>query len=224
MTRNPGIVTLSDYRPNQPTLICGSGRSGTTAFATWIVNSGHFRFVADEASRDSTLEIKGINEAIARGDAAHLTAFRKKTAKGYAKNFFLKSPLFEIHAEMKPPLKKSWAGANVIILMRDPVAVGSREKSVETPGFILSAHRHVTEAANRLRASIASALKLSETMGVALISYEKMITNSEDIAASFNEWTGNPALTLNAWSQSVRPNSPGYFKKLSEDEFRASGN
>jgi hypothetical protein len=217
MMVNHGFLQLSDYRKDQPTVICGSGRSGTTAFALWVVNSGHFPFVADASDFYTTLEIHGLNEAVARGDHKLVAKFRNRTQANYSPSFFFKCPTFEVRAMKSPFLADVWGEANMVLMMRDPVAVACREKSVANPTRNFTKEVHVERAVQRLHATVNAAVHLSNAMGVALVSYEKMITNGSDIAAHFNEWVGVEGLLQTAWSRSVTPNASGYRKKIEGD-------
>jgi hypothetical protein len=220
MILNHGFIQLSDYRKDQPTVICGSGRSGTTAFALWVVNSGHFPFVADASDIDSTLEIHGINQAIAQKNFEAVRQFRDRAQTNYSLSFFFKKPTFEHHATANTPLADAWNGANMVVMMRDPVAVACREKSVEHPARRVSAGTHLERAVQRQSATVRSSISLASRMGVALVSYEKMITNGDDIAEQFNKWVGANGLLQGEWGRSVTPNAPGYCRKLIEGKER----
>lgn len=198
-------------------MICGSGRSGTTALALWVVNSGHFPFVADASDVDSTLEITGINSAVQRRDDAALSKFRRNTQKEYSESFFCKAPTFELVAKQCPDVAAAWQGANLIVMARDPIAVGCREKSVELSTDRHPVDVHLLRAVSRLHTTVIAATELSATMGVALVSYEKLVTNGSDVASQFNEWVGCDGLLPLLWGASVRPNATGYIRKVMED-------
>lgn len=219
MSENSGFAKLSDFRAGQPTMICGLGRSGTSALACWVARSGAARFVADEVSLGSTFEIAGINSAIQAREGVLLAKFRARTSAEYDPQFFFKSPMFETYQRDDPSLSSAWAGANLIVMVRDVVATALREASVDREGLELG--EYLVHTARRVTVAVLGATELSVSMGVALVSYEKLLSSPAILAHDLNEWFGREIVSMNRWADCVEPNSRLYLLRQFPNENRS---
>jgi hypothetical protein len=211
---NCGVVTLSKRRA-APTIICGLGRSGTTCLTRCVVVSRNLHVVADEISLGSNLEANHLSKnVILRNDAASVEAFRRSTSKNYHKEFIVKIPDFEIRAKMHASIKNSWKGANLIVMTRDAAAVASREFSV---GRTPTLKKVLQNTIDRSQASMNSAVDVSSSMGVVLVSYEKLLTSTRQTLTALNAWFGFEAFDVIACERVVVANERNYLNRQSED-------
>ena len=189
---NSGVVPLSCYRRDQPLLICGPGRSGTTAMARCFLVSEHVRFVTDAIGDRSALEIAGMFPKNVREDPQRLARFRESVSRDYATDFVFKSPAMESELYSSTDVRAAWQGANLLIMSRCPVATALREFTVNPQYAALQTQLH--EAAIRAKSSITIAGVLSETMGVVCVSYEKLLSSPEEVFLTLNEWFGKEVI------------------------------
>lgn len=211
---NIGVTPLSSYRADQPTMICGVGRGGTTALARCFARSPEVKFVTDDPpqARGGNLEIVTINIAIGSGDGKSLEDFKSNTRENYAKNFFFKNPSFEIQRRMHVSLHRAWSGANIIVMTRDPHAVAARELSTQNDDRTVD--EHVNSAAARCASSLAGAVECAADMGVLLVSYEKLITVTDDVVAQINAWTAFDFINAKVAKNVVNPNNDYYIRSV----------
>lgn len=215
---NYGTFHISGYRQGNPTMICGLGRSGTTALATCYLRSSD-GFVTDDTSIGSNLEIVGMNAAISNRQADVLAAFREKTVEEYDPSFIFKNPAYEIVMRSSPELRDAWHGANLILMCRDPLVVSMREASVARDDERCRT-QHLMDAANRCAASMAGAIEASTTMGVTVVSYEKLIQFPQEIAGRLNTWMGEVRLNPSICEDAVVPNESTYIQRQTLGKMR----
>ena len=213
-----GVMPLSPFR-DAPTMICGPGRGGTTAMATCFARSPNCRFVTDDDSRGANLEVVGMNRAISSGNHEVLRAFRERTEREYCPRFFFKNPGFEIHQRKCPELLNVWSGANLIVMSRDPLCLTQRELSVTNDRR--ETKEHLYASANRTLSSYSGAVMCSEFMGVAVVSYEKLVVNPEEVARSLNEWMGIEVLVPSQVKRLVEPNNYEYIRRQTLGKMRS---
>ncbi len=209
-----GVIPLSPYRSQQPSMICGPGRGGTSALAGSFVKSGVCNFVATDLSDGGNYELKDINTMLidkVSGGAA-FKKFRQETQKNYAKDFMFKTPSYEMIQRANPELTEAWSGANLIVMVRDPVCLAMREYSVEIDRK-RNQERHVEAATRRVTSSIKAAYELSDRMGVVLVSYEKLMLATSEAFDSINSWLGKEFLIERNCIKFLVANNPSYLKR-----------
>ena len=212
---NDGVLDLSPFRVGQPTLICGLGRGGTTAMARCFAVSANARVVTDDASPESTLEAHAVNRACREGNGEWLSRFRTRTSVEYDPEFVIKSPVFEVRSRAKPGLREAWSGANLLIMSRDPVCLSLREASLGTSGA--KAGDFLIQSIQRLHTGLLSALEMAASMGVLIVSYEKLVVVPERVAGKVNAWWGRDVLCAKRCAECIRPNNPSYIARQSRD-------
>lgn len=209
-----GVIPLSPYRTEQPTMICGPGRGGTSALAGSFVKSGVCNFVATDLSDGGNYELKGINTMLTDkvSGAVEFKKFREETQSGYAKDFVFKTPSYEIIQRANPELTEAWSGANLIVMVRDPVCLAMREYSVEIERK-RNQDRHIEAATRRVISSVKAAYELSDKMGVALVSYEKLMLATSEAFDSINTWMGREFLVKRNCTKFLVANNPCYLRR-----------
>ena len=206
---NTGVLFLSNYRKGNPTLICGMGRGGTSAMAQCFVSSPNAKFVTDNPN-GANLEICHINKAISENDFLSLYEFRKKTSEEYADNFFCKIPCFEQLGKHKPEFQKSWHNGNLIVMTRDAVALMLREMSLLETDY--DAADELIKAQSRNQSSYLGAIECAKTMGVAMVSYEKLITSTSFVVKQMNDWFCEKILDTEKATDAIKPNNENYIR------------
>jgi hypothetical protein len=200
VTSPQGIRVLSAADYTKPWLISGSGRSGTTALArvcaalglrllsTHPVNAAYEPMVRAYASRDLD-EIRGI---------------RKEWTAGCV----IKMAGLGVTAGNDP----AWASAldcNYIFSSRDAVAqtfYDQRQHPEADVGELLRNRTHMEEL------GVSSAILLSQSTGVIMVSYEKLIQPASNVALVAHLCTliGGTPDNLALAVQAVEPESPLY--------------
>lgn len=207
---NCGVAAISEFRRDQPTLICGTGRSGTTALARCFLNSDDVDFVTEDETDGSNLETISIGHAARQGDAEAWHEFRNNNPK----RFVCKQPRFEHFVQQHEELQNVWDGANIILMTRDPLLVAMRQWSISAeqcaaPSF----QAHALTCFNMSRKAVIDATAMSDRCGVLFVSYEKLITMPQKVADEINAWFAEERLTKKAMAQSIMPNNPYYLER-----------
>jgi len=216
---NNGVAALSECRRTRPTLISGTGRSGTTALARCFLNSDDVKFVTQDETDGSNLEVAELNKALAAHDKVAWAEFIRKSSEEVAHDFVFKNPRFEIHAlrEDSDDFSEVLRDCNVIVMTRDPFLVATREWSIHARRNAEEKGRtfgdHVRKCCAVLGLSMKGAIELSKSMGVLLVSYEKLITQPQQVADEINVWFGRERLTKKAIPKSIMPNNPYYLER-----------
>jgi hypothetical protein len=207
---NPGVLEVAAYRKDQPTLICGLGRSGTTALARCFAVSQNAHLVTTDTSAGSNLEVREMNEVLARGDADTLRRFRERTSLEYSPSFVFKNPLFEIHARTFPSLITQWEGANLILMVRDPLCVCLREDSIFGSS---TNHRRLLDTLDMQQSSIRNVLSWADQVGVLMVSYEKLLIDPRRVVAGINHWTTFELLDPEGSAAAIVHDNPYYLRR-----------
>lgn len=205
---NPGIIDVSPFRPGQPTLVSGSGRSGTTAMARCFCSSPGVRFVATSVAYESNLEVEGMTPSEIRAEPEKLGRFRERVSCEYSPEFVWKCPLLHACSDI---LRDYWAGANIVLMVRCPVATARREISVAQ--VYRSDLRHLEEAVERLRRLVKCASRASDCVGIVVVSYEKLLTSTQSVVGALNQWLGSDVLDYVRCEECVTANHEGYLNR-----------
>ncbi len=189
---NPGVVVLTPFKEDKPTVVCGNGRSGTSAVMATIIAGGAKCVLSRNSANNESWDFA---EALKCKDT--LITFVEGVSREYSKEFVVKRPLFEGVRRLP------WEG-NLIGVFRDAVGVLGRELTCEPriPGDIDKV----------LSRQLNSAIHLKErslNCGVALISYEKLLTAPEECLAALAEWAGFD-LNVDKALTAIEPNNALY--------------
>jgi len=182
--------------------------------------SPNARFVTDDpaGATGGNLEIVGMNQAICGGQGTTLRKFRDRTSRDYAPDFIFKNPSFEMVQRSHDALRSAWEGANLIVMTRDPLTVALRELSIKNDNRAVTTH--VTSAAARCHSSFNGAVECHQSMGVVMVSYEKLITRNLALPERLNEWFGKPVLDPEACVSVVTPNNEHYIRTITIGKVR----
>ena len=207
---NHGVTAMTEYRHGRPTLITGTGRSGTTALARCFLNSPGVEFVTSDESKGSTLEHplgKMINEREANGAAGAL----EDIERGVARDFVFKYPRFDfLTGQYDDEFPNRLEGCNLIVMTRDPVLVAARECTISSK---LSFSTHWKSCIHQSAVALRGIEKLTQSMGVLIVSYEKLITIPLLVADDINAWFGSEKLTKDGVNGSISPNNVHYLER-----------
>jgi len=209
---NNGVSMISKFRRRQPTVICGTGRSGTTALARCFLNSDDVKFVTQDETDGSNLEVIAMNKATVECDAEAWRAFKEEHAVDDSE-FVCKQPRFEEFIVKDEDFKSVWTGANIIVMTRDPHLVATRQWSINMHQSGKTFTEHVASCFAIARRSIMCAAEMSELCGVLFVSYEKLITQPQQVADEVNAWFGRERLMKKAMAKSIMPNNPYYLER-----------
>jgi hypothetical protein len=206
---NDGVAVISACRIGKPTLICGTGRNGTTALSRCFLNSDGVDFVAEDLSDGSNLETTAMNLATKNHDREAWATFREQ----HSSDFVCKQPRFEHFASEDSDFASVWNDANIIVMTRDPLNMALRQWSINGANLEKTLEEHVVSCFSVARKSVIEAQSLMKNCGVVFVSYEKLITIPQRVADALNEWFSEERLTKKAMAQSIMPNNPYYLER-----------
>jgi len=217
-----GFLALSSYRRGRPMCIAGSGRGGTTAMMRCFVDSPRVKTISDLIVEGCNLETYEFNQLRAAGHEAMLEWIIQK--QEYDKEFIVKSPVFEIMLSCSEETELSWRGNNLLVVFRDPIAIAEREYLLKQQNPEKQKDPNQEEVLRRVidyaHSSVVSCLTLQGSMGVAMVSYEKLVTSTSRVAAAINQWMGKPALDEMLVQKSVQPNNKFYLNRQTRSFIR----
>jgi hypothetical protein len=182
-------------------MISGAGRSGTTALMRCMAAAG----MKCDAKELLNANAEGnLTEAFASDNASYIAA----RAAVFGHNHVAKVPMACVKAAINPGLMDAWSG-NWLIVMRDPVATASREISVRSiargaPHYMLAVRGAESQQI------INSAIQLSRFTGVAMVSYEKLLSGAATVMQDIASWL-SIEIDINAAVSEVVANDPRYI-------------
>ena len=160
-----GILFLSALNPERPTMVSGPGRSGTTAMARALAAGG----LAGQWESDSrNAELYAMQQAWERKDTAAL----KRLMESLAAASVTKVPNAVIWAVDRRDMLAQWDG-NWIVTLRDPLCMAAHDGAPATLRLAWRMSAYLQ--------TVAAAQEVARTHGVALVSYEKLLSCPEAI-------------------------------------------
>ena len=163
MSSPQGLTVLSAADHSKPWLISGSGRSGTTALARLCAALG----LTSLDNGHNTLEHQGMRVAHAERNVEWVRAFRR----GWTAGCLVKTPGLGIVAGRDAEMAEA-LDCNYLFSFRD-VVVESFYDTIQHPDANVG--EMMRTRANMAALSVSSALVLSQSTGVIMVSYEKLI-------------------------------------------------
>jgi len=207
MTSPQGLTVLSAPDYSKPWLISGSGRSGTTALALVIQELG-LPLLAGGMGNLS--EHAGMHQAYLNRDLTWIRAFHDQWRAGHV----VKTPILGVVAGTEPELAEA-LDCNYIFALRDPIAE-SYYDARQHPGANV-AHLMLQRAVMAQNA-VSSAITLSVSTGVLVLSYEKLIQprSNRALVEYLCTLIGGQPSKIDDALRVINPEDEAYAQRLNE--------
>lgn len=199
MKNQSGLLFLSPLKADRPTMVSGPGRSGTTAMARALAGGGLVRQWADD-SRNA--EVLAMQQAWEKKDASSL----RRLMESLPLRSVTKVPNACVWAVDRRELLNQWDG-NWVVTVRDPLCMAAHDGQ---PAALRLAWRVAAYIQ-----TIAAAQAISQTHGMVLVSYEKLVMEPAAILNPLAEALGLDAFAM---LKEINASDGRYFGRFSNGE------